>query len=90
MEFDKLKGLRNYFPEVKFDYNARQQMDRVLDELVEAEEVVDTDRDHFLEEMVDVLHTAANVLYKSGYSDKEITDKIYAVQDKNKARDKYK
>jgi len=84
-------GLRKYFPEVKFEYGALKQMYRVLDELVEAEEAhLNNDREHFLEEMVDVLHTAANVLYKSGYSNSEITDKIYAVQDKNRARDKYK
>ena len=83
--------LRDLFPEVKFDFTPEKQLGRVLDEMVEAEEaLIAEDKDHFLEEMIDVLHTAANVLYKAGYTDMEIVNKIYAVQEKNYARDKYK
>ena len=82
--------LRDLFPEVKFDFTPAKQFDRVLDEMVEAEEaLLAQDKDHFLEEVIDVLHTAANVLYKAGYTDKQIKDKIYHVQAKNYARGKY-
>ena len=85
-------GLRNYFPEVKFEFTPLKQLGRVLDEMVEAEEalVEENDMNHFLEEMVDVIHTAANVMYKAGFSDEQILNQIYAVQEKNYARGKYK
>lgn len=86
-----IEGLRGFFPEVKFNKTPQEQLYRVLDEMVEAEEalIVEGDRQHFLEEVIDVLHTAANVLYKAKFTDKEITDQIYAVQSKNYARGKY-
>lgn len=83
--------LRDLFPEVKFDFTPEKQLGRVLDEMVEAEEaLLANDSEHFLEEMIDVLHTAANVLYKAGYTNGEIEKKIYAVQEKNYQRGKYK
>ena len=85
-------GLRNYFPEVKFEFTPQKQLYRVLDEMVEAEEALieENDMPHFLEEMIDVIHTAANVLYKAGFSDEQILNQINAVKEKNYARGKYK
>ncbi len=65
---------------------------KVLDELVEAEvELKADDRQKFLIEMIDVLHSAAGVLYKSQYkfSDEEIMKAITAVREKNTARGYY-
>lgn len=68
------------------------QMIKVLDELVEAEVELRADkREEFLIEMIDVLHSAAGVLYKSQfkYTDAEIAGAIQYVQMKNKERGYY-
>ena len=83
-------SLRELFPEVKFDKTPLEQLGKVLDELVEAEEALgETDRDHAVEEVIDVLHSAANVLYKMKCTDTEISDAILYVQAKNYMRGKY-
>jgi hypothetical protein len=82
--------MRELFKEHRFDETPKFQMYKVLDELVEAEaELIKGDRDKFLIEMIDVMNSAANVLYKAGYSDKEIDAGVYTVYLKNKFRGYY-
>jgi hypothetical protein len=85
----KESNWRRLIPEVKFDLTTKQQMYRVLDELAEAEEVLD-DRGQFLEEMIDTIHASFNTLYKGNYTDKEISTAISMVIYKNEIRGKYK
>jgi len=87
-----MTNLKDLFPNTKHKFGTHAQMMRVLDELVEAEIDLKADnRELFLYEMVDVLHAAAGVLYKSHYkfSDDEIQKAIYTVQDKNRRRGYY-
>ena len=80
---------REAIPEVKFNLTPQEQLYRVFDELVEAEEVIDH-RERFLEEMIDTIHASFNVLYKAKYTDKEISQCIKDVIYKNVERGKYK
>jgi len=83
-------SLREMFPEVKFDKTPLEQLHRVLDEMVEAEEaLLAGNNEHAVEEVIDVIHTAANVLYKMNCTDTEISDAILYVQSKNQMRGKY-
>lgn len=84
--------LRYLFPNTKHKNTSSGQIAKVLDELIEAEaELIKNDRNAFLIEMIDVLHSSAGVLYKSeyNYTDKEISDAIIYVQTKNKKRGYY-
>lgn len=83
--------LKYIFPEVKFDTDPRQQMHKVLEELLEADkELHNGNYDKFLEEVLDMMHASANILYKMGYSERVIDDKIQSIQLKNQLRGYYK
>lgn len=82
--------MRDLFKEHRFDETPKFQMYKVLDELVEAEvELIKNDKEKFLIEMIDVMNSAANVLYKAGYTDTEIKSGIETVYLKNKFRGYY-
>lgn len=82
--------MRDLFKEHRFNIEQNVQLYKVLEELVEAEEeMVKNDRDNFLIEMIDVMNSAANVLYKSGYTDSEIKSGIDTVYLKNKFKGYY-
>lgn len=76
------------FPEIRFDdWPPRRQIGKVLDELCEAEEALDSER--FGEEMLDVINAAFNALYKAGYSDTQISEMQEHIRRKNYARGYY-
>jgi hypothetical protein len=84
--------LKDLFPNTWHKFSTKGQLNRVLDELVEAEtELVKDNRELFLKEMIDVLHCASGVLYKShyNYTDIEIENAIMKTQDKNRGRGYY-
>lgn len=84
--------LRQLFPNTVHRNTSRQQLDKVVDELIEAEhELKNCKRVLFLIETIDVIHAACGILYKSEfqYTDEEIDRAIRFVQDKNRQRGYY-
>lgn len=79
------------FPKVVTSNNTpEQQMYRVLDELVEVEEsMLVGDKEHAMEELLDVMIASANTIYKLGYTQQDIYDKLNFVNDKNRRRGYY-
>ena len=97
-----LPNLKTLFPMTKFNNEPRKQMDKVLEEILEAEHELDMItalppgndvyqlRQKFLHEVIDVMHAASGILYHSGwYTDRDISQGIAHVQDKNRKRGYY-
>lgn len=84
-------NLKELFPEVRFRFSVRRQLEVVVAEVCEVgDEITSGDREKLLEETVDVLHATANLLYSAGYNDAEITATIEKVKNKNYKRGYYK
>lgn len=85
------KSFTEMFPKVHTNNTAQEQMYRVLDELVEVEDAMvnENNRLHAGEELVDVMITAANTLYKLGFEETHINTIIKQVNYKNEVRGYY-
>ena len=83
--------MRDIFPEVTVgDFSPKDQMYKVLDELVELEEAYqNNDRRETLKEAIDVIHATYTFLYLNDYNDNQISDAISDVVEKNRARGYY-
>lgn len=80
------------FPEVKFnDGEPLTQLKRIGSEIEEAIiEYEAGNKQKALLETIDIIHASVNVLYKADYTNREISDAVQSVIEKNKHRDYYK
>jgi len=83
-------SLKNIFPQHKFNNTVEEQLSKVLEELVEAEQdMLNNNKEHMAEELIDVMNATANCLYKLGFNDTYIENKIRYVKHKNEVRGYY-
>jgi hypothetical protein len=81
---------RQDFPEVKFELTAPKQLEHVVSEIIEAKHaLIYESRERFLLELVDVVHSTYNTMYKAGFTDAEICKAIADVRENNRVRGKY-
>jgi len=92
MKLEEVEGMRNLFPEVKFnDNDPLCQILKCHEEVDEAAvEYYFGNREKALIETVDVLTVAMNSLYKAKYTSNEILEAISYVRFKNDKRGYYK
>ena len=82
-----LQKLKVMFPEVKFERGHYNRLQKVIEEVNEAAlEYRSGNRKEYLTEIVDVVASSMTLLYKSGYSEKEINNAIEYVRIKNDKR----
>jgi hypothetical protein len=82
-----MRIIKRLFPKIKKEFPLEQQLSYVISEVREARKAIG-DREHFLEEMIDVIHCSFNTLYLQ-YSDREIAEMIVRVAKKNRDRGYY-
>ena len=82
--------LKQIFPEVKFNWDTKSQLEHTIGECNEAiVEFEANDKDKLLIELIDVVASGMTSIYKAGYTNHEINNALQYVREKNDARGYY-